>query len=290
MLTMMMMMNQSDRAERRAASDRLMQLLGLALPALLPLFKKEADPVLAAILPTLLNGGTGNAKQMEQMLQLQAKQAELAMEQQQKSLLSIMELNNKMNQEAITRAQEERDDGSDTGSPLAAILKEVRLGLPLLGALNPPKEQAPAQAPAIAAPEQAPASSNPNQPRVQPVVAILRQLRILYEKRTPKPALVRSAVVLVALQDEGLTRILSDPDMGADEVIAYCIPYVQQDAELLKWVQTKDDAGKMVVADFLNTYVENYLIPMVEQALDIPDEEEPKGNEPEVLSAEAAKE
>jgi hypothetical protein len=278
---------QQRREERAEAKQAEMNklLLGLAASLLPSLLNKGTDPALLALIGSKGN----NLDEVKAIIDLQRSAAVQQAEMMQRSFLEILKTKEEFHQQMLTKAIESAGEGGgEEVGGFAGTLREVRLAL---GALAPNGLGAPTTpAPAIAAPASDASAPNeapkgPNPPPAQPAAAkraapcatVLHQLKALQEgAMKAKPAVMRAALVTVTLQDDKLVDALMSED--GEQLMAYCQPFVLEDAVLLEWIQ------KPGVAEWLTDYIERILVPLVEAALDEGDEDDgDETSEPETL-------
>ena len=221
--------DQREREERReerteaARGDQMKMILALATSILPSIMKRETDPALMAIITATI-GKSGSGEEMRSILEMQRQQSAATMDLQLKSLLSVIatkdELNKKVLEDVMSR-QDGESEGASSG--VAGIMKEVRLGLSAVGGmLGGGRPQEPQQPPLALNPPNG--TAQPAQPTQQhqtqrhPVLVVLHQLKSLQEGKVSKPLVARSAMVTVALNDDGLIDALLSDD--GDEVYA----------------------------------------------------------------------
>ena len=258
-----------EREERReerteaARSDQMKMILALATSILPSIMKRETDPALMAIITATI-GKSGSGEEMRSILEMQRQQSAATMDLQLKSLLSVIATKDELNKKVLEDVMSRQDEGGDGGgsSGVAGIMKEVRLGLSavggMLGGSRPAEPQAPLSLnpPAPAATTDAPKQTSG--PR-HPVLVVLHQLKALQEGKVGKPLVARAAMVTVALNDEGLIDALLSDD--GEDVYAYCLPHVKNDAVLIAWLQAPG------VGEWLKNYLETQLVPQVDMAV-----------------------
>lgn len=262
------------RAEEKSSKNDMMKTFATLLaPVFVNLMNKPAiDPAIASIL-----AGRNNSDDFKSMMEMQRQQAAIQMETLTKSMLSIMEVKDSMNERLIEKAIEGAESNdSDTG--ILGIFNQVaKIAAPLLSA---PAQSVAPEPLAISHTAHA-ANANPPAPAPrpvqEPVAVILHTMRRMQlgqlnakQARTALPSMV-----VVALQDEKLVEAIMHDDQNV--LISYCTPTVMQSTELSQWVQANG------VADWLSEFVENELKPRIAYEIDEPDSDDE--NEPPELNA-----
>lgn len=284
MLQMMMMQMQSDRADRAASRQTMIQMITSIAPLIIPLlFKKDADPVMMTLLQGLM-AKNNDGEQTKAMLQMMAAGNQMTMEQMRTSLMSIMEMKDQQTKKMLEDRAESDDDGPKEGA--AGLIHEIRMGLgslvPLIAGAPP---AAPAQTANLPAPAANPAQNQQRQPK-PPVVVVLNQMKGIQTGQIKKTehAAALAAMVTVALQDAKLIEAFDTGDIN--EVVAYCVPFISTEPKLMTWLQSPG------VGEWVNRYVEDRLGPMLDVARDLEEPADdtersqsgPDDNEPEELA------
>lgn len=275
MMQIMLMKMQAD--EERAREDRrsretnnktLVQLAIAALPMLVGFFKKEADPIMAQLLGTVLNG-SNNREQLEAMMKLsmQANSEQIKMALQ--GFSEISKLKDEANREIIEKVKENAGGGDGKAGGFADTLREVRLAMEALKGVN----LGTAPAPVLSDREQElldegrPEGDKPlalplKEKPIPPVLSVLRMImRVHQDEGLDKAgrANLKMEIVRKAMEDQALTDALDSEDEEALQAV--CGPAFVSDAKLVTWVQMDG------VAYWLQQYVKNQIVPMVQEAM-----------------------
>ena len=289
-MAMMMMMMRMERQDRQSSSDRMIGILGALAPIIAPLLMKP-NPM-EAILPALLSRNDAT-EAIKQTAEASRASNQAMIDQLRSTFVNIIEMKDKANADIMEKTIERMGDGGgESESGAASILRELRLAAPMLGSML---TRQPAQPSADANPHAQPVEkvAGPTQqqqrPQVSPILAIVRQLKAIHAGTVPVKRLpmVRSAIATTALNDDALSTLLCAGD--TDGVVSYVMPHIVGDADLMAWVQTPgegDKAGTFPVADWLTAYVEDYLAPAVDLAINGPAQDDAGDDqEPEVIGA-----
>ncbi len=271
MATLMVMQMQNDRADRAASRQMMMQLVTAIAPLLLPMLmqKKEADPILMTVLSSVL-GKQNDGAQLQQFMQMMSAATNMSMEQMKTSMLGIMELKDQQTKKML---EERGEDDGDGGSPAAAIMREVRLGLGAVVGMLPSAQPQPQPAqvtmhPPAALPAPGSSPARPAGQRPPPVVVVLHQLQAIQSGKVKESPASWAALSTVALQDDALLTALDDcTDEDLQPLFQYCLPHLQVKAAdgsqpLLTWVQQDG------VATWIDDRVRRKLLPLIDAARD----------------------
>lgn len=288
----MIMMQQNQQAAQAAKEDARRSQEALMAMMMKMAEPKPMDPLTLTLLQSLLGKGGDASESFKQMMEMQRQQAMASQETLKTTLLGVMELKDAAQKDIMERAIESASEGGGGNeSTTATILREIRLGLTAAagsGLLGGAPKEAPAEAQqaALPAPAPAPAHASPApaaQPQTEgrpaPALMLVRIMRELQQGTAKRPAISRSVIVTLALQDKQLSDAILARDM--DQVTAVCVPHVRDDAEVVAWITGSDADGKPI-SEWIAEYVADYLEPSLRDAMDLPD---PDDGEPEELNA-----